>query len=292
MCPPENHVFYLYGFTRAKPGFTELGETAEGTLANLGGKGVNGRQTPFMWRHGEVAAALCFVERDEFCGPQAEAHLADLAWLGPRACAHQEIVTAVLALAPVLPARFGTLFTSLGFLRDTLFQHQEIIVSFLNKVEGLEEWALKGRCHRRQAEETLFARAKAKASTLPITPGQRYLHEQRLRRQARDQCSLFLESTCRTVAEELCRLASDFRTFPVALPAAGDKAQPAFSNWAFLVPRGNACAFRTKLDQVNASQTPFGLCFDLSGPWPPYSFCPNLGPAIGQPLKPAASRTG
>jgi hypothetical protein len=47
-------------------------------------------------------------------------------------------------------------------------------------------------------------------------------------------------------------------------------------NWAFLVPRKAVADFRTRIEQANAEHDRQGLVFQLSGPWPPYSFCPAL----------------
>ena len=47
-------------------------------------------------------------------------------------------------------------------------------------------------------------------------------------------------------------------------------------NWAFLVPRNVTADLCARIDRANAECTDFELVFELSGPWPPYSFCPIL----------------
>jgi hypothetical protein len=47
-------------------------------------------------------------------------------------------------------------------------------------------------------------------------------------------------------------------------------------NWAFLVPQGAVADFQKQVEHVNARRTPSGLTFAVSGPWPPFSFCPTL----------------
>ena len=49
-------------------------------------------------------------------------------------------------------------------------------------------------------------------------------------------------------------------------------------NWAFLVPRGAAEDFGVRVQRINAAHVEEGLVLELSGPWPPYSFCPSLEP--------------
>jgi hypothetical protein len=47
-------------------------------------------------------------------------------------------------------------------------------------------------------------------------------------------------------------------------------------NWAFLVPRTGLADFRGRIERANSDQKLCGLTFELSGPWPPYSFNPVL----------------
>ena len=47
-------------------------------------------------------------------------------------------------------------------------------------------------------------------------------------------------------------------------------------NWAFLVPRHATAEFHARMDLMNRDYGPEGLGFELSGPWPPYSFSPPL----------------
>ena len=69
---------------------------------------------------GSGAASLCSgpvrgngqIRREEFAGPEAELNLQQLSWVGPRALRHEAVIEEVMASSPVLPARFGTLFSS------------------------------------------------------------------------------------------------------------------------------------------------------------------------------------
>jgi hypothetical protein len=47
-------------------------------------------------------------------------------------------------------------------------------------------------------------------------------------------------------------------------------------NWAFLLPRMAVADFRRRVERANAQPQLKGLTFEVSGPWPPYSFCPVL----------------
>jgi gas vesicle protein GvpL/GvpF len=47
-------------------------------------------------------------------------------------------------------------------------------------------------------------------------------------------------------------------------------------NMAFLVARHGLCAFRERVERASRSLEGTGLDLQITGPWPPYSFCPAL----------------
>jgi len=279
-------AFYLYGLTRpdlvlkvtaASPSDTaDLPPEPAGAVVLEGG-GIDGEHPPFCWCHGDSAAILSLVSREEFCGPAADANLQDLAWVGPRVCRHQAVLEQTMPFAPVLPARFGTLFSSLEALGQFMERHREAIARFLEGVTGLEEWAVKGLLDRGLAEEEFVRQQLAEGKARPAaSPGLAYLHEEQARLKAKAGLEDWLAGACGTVLEELAPLASEGCPRPVLSRETTGADQEMVLNWAFLVPRRALAEFRKRVERVNASQTRPGLTFALSGPWPPYSFCPAL----------------
>jgi len=278
---------YLYGF--ARPGFASeppgepvIGANAEDRWSRIrpNVRGMDERHPPFYWPYRGFAAVLSAVSQDEFCGPAAEANLQDLQWIGPRACRHQAVVEEALSLGPVLPARFGTLFSSLAAVAEYSALNAAAIGQFLDQVTGREEWGVKGFFDRGQAETACLARLEGQGQPAP-SPGARYLQTQRLRLKVKEELTGWLDETCTTVLNEWTRLAPDFRPRRI-LPPAETTDLEIVSNWAFLVARIDVAEFRESLGRVNAQHGPGGLKWELTGPWPPYSFCPTLaGPGAG-----------
>jgi len=255
--------FYLFCFARAD------------LLPPIEGRGVDGRSPLLLWRYLDIASVLSRVVVGEFCGVTAEADMQELSWLGPRACRHEEVVEQVMHHSPVLPARFGTIFSSLRVLERLLRKHHGAISAFLDSVVDKEEWAVKGFLHRSKAQEYLFARALAsQEGSLHPSPGRRYFQERRLQARAEEELHCWLRGSCSEFAGQLSRYASDFRERRVL--SSGSAGRTVVLNWAFLVPRGALADFRGQIDRANAEYAERGLAFECSGPWPPYSFSPPL----------------
>src|SRR3990172_3118588 len=76
------------------------------------GIGLDEQSPLYLQTFQDVTAVIGNVLLDDFCGPAADEHMQDLAWLGPRGHRHEAVVERAMQCSPVLPARFGTLFSS------------------------------------------------------------------------------------------------------------------------------------------------------------------------------------
>ncbi len=243
------------------------------------GTGVDNRNPLFLHGFRDIAAVVSVVSLDEFCGPSAESRMQDLSWLGPRACRHEEIVERVMRYAPVLPAQFGTLFSSFDSLEKLLQSHHRAIRLFLNQVRDKEEWSVKVFLDREQAKEDRITNAFAREAEqlASLTPGKRYFQEQRIRTGIEKELNGWLKEVCEKTASDLNGYAADFCERKVLLHCVNGSEESIIRNWAFFVPRIAKPDFRACIDLANADFSPQGLFFELSGPWPPYSFAPNVG---------------
>jgi hypothetical protein len=266
-------ALYLFCFARSD------------AVRKVQGPAADGPSPLSILRH---SPALCSVvgevRREEFCGSEAELHMRQLSWVAPRAVRHEAVIEEVMAHSPVLPARFGTLFSSAKALTEFVDRHRETITLFLERVADHGEWSVKGCFDRKQAQPALISASLAaqqeQLSTLP--PGTRHFAEQRLRRDLESELSAWLEQTSRTIATDLTSYASDFRECAVAPGADSESGTAEVLNWAFLLPKPAILPFREYVERANLNHRSQGLLLQLSGPWPPFRFVPALS-ATGAP---------
>jgi hypothetical protein len=266
----SNAAMYVYGFTQG--GLAPEG----GVSAGLPSTGIDEPHPPFFRRTGRVAAVLSWVSQSEFCGPAGEKNLQDLAWVAPRACRHEEVLERVMRLGAVLPARFGTLFSSTASLEGFMRQQETPIVRFLERVSGQEEWALKGFLDQGRAEAESLADRRSEEPCRPsLSPGAAYLLEEGLRLQAREALDDRLAEMCGKLLEELNLLATEIVARRILAPQTPKAGREMVLNWALLLPAA-AADFRGRIERANGEKNRGGLALEVSGPWPPYSFCPVL----------------
>ncbi len=261
-----NPVLYLFGFARA------------GRVPELNEPGVDGRQRLVTLECRAVTAICCPTTLRDFSGVESEARMQDIVWLEPRVCRHQEVISLVMGHSPVLPARFGTLFSCAGNLEKLMMRHQRLIVEFLDRVADKEEWAVKGLLNTGACRDRLLTATMAehagKLASLP--PGRRYFYEQRLRAGIDREVQIRVERMTSQVAAHLLPVAAEFRERRLLPSSQKENAGDMVLNWAFLVPREAVGDFQARLRQAEEEQAGEGLILEYSGPWPPYSFSPPL----------------
>jgi len=240
--------------------------------------GVDGKHTVFGSAQEGLDAVLSTVELGEFCDDTAEARLQDLAWLAPRVCRHEAVIEEVMRQAPVLPARFETLFSSMESLKQSIHQHREAIAGFFAELADQEEWAVKGLLDRPAALRSSVSsfQPTAEGPAPGASPGARYFQEKRIKAQWERDFNHRLREFCQQAVAALAACATGFRERSLLAPGAAETEAEVVLNWAFLISPAALDDFRARLERLNGGEAFPGLKLTLTGPWPPYSFVPDL----------------
>jgi hypothetical protein len=260
------HALYLFCLARGK------------RLPALQITGLAGNTPLVVEDFEDVSAVVCEVSLDDFSGPASESKLQDLNWLGPRAIRHYQVVEHTLQYAPVLPARFGTLFSSWDCLARLVERNTPVINAFFDSVTGKDEWSVKALVSRCEMKERLYAKELAanKEALDSLAPGVRYFKEKQICARVEKELAQWLREVLQTVAARLTGSSDDRRSREPSIPGLEGKPTETIANWAFLLNRETVENFVALIDASNAEYNSSGIYFELSGPWPPYSFVPAL----------------
>lgn len=258
-------ALYLYCLARA------------GALPGLEGPGIDGEIRLGSISFKDVVAVVSVASVDDFCGPSAEARMGDLAWVGSRVCRHHAVVKAVMRHSAVVPVRFAVLFSSPVRLQAWLETHHDTISHALDRFANHEEWAVKVTLDRRSAEARLLEGGTEGHDRQPsASAGAHYLRQRSARAAIGAKLDAWLRRACMEIVGDLLQDAAEFREREVLGGSTEADGCPV-ANWAFLVPQRGREAFAARVESVDVERAEWGLGLALSGPWPPYSFCPSLG---------------
>ena len=254
-------LHYLYAITRAPGPAGELPEGIDGAAV-------------VVEAQGEVAALTSRLDAAAY-DPGLDERVADLEWLGPRARAHDAVVSWASERGPVVPLPMFTLFREAEGVGALLRARAAELSAALARVDGADEYGVRlfridaVLAERVAALSERVAELERQAAAAP--PGQRYLLQRKLDAERASEARRVGREVARETLETLRRLALDAATDPV--PARREGAVgAAILSAAFLVRRDALDDFRRALTALVERYEPSGFRFDFTGPWPPYHF--------------------
>ncbi|MGC8658855.1 MAG: GvpL/GvpF family gas vesicle protein [Desulfomonilaceae bacterium] len=262
-----NAAIYVFGFV-----------PREGLPEDLDIEGFEPGQTVLKENFSDISAIIAFVPVSEFVGEEAEQRLQDIEWVAPRAVKHQEAVKKIADLSPILPTQFGVLFSSRDSLAKFIETNHPEISEFLAVASDKVEWAVKVYWENSQTKkklaETEFADRFKQLSTL--SEGARYFKEKQLNAEITKRISEHIKTIIIYVSKELSEVSHSSKKRKIVIDDSTGEGQQLIANWAFLIDRSQFEKFALLVENFNSKLLGEGISFRISGPWPPYSFVPNL----------------
>jgi len=257
---------YVYCFARA------------GAKTLLAAPGIGGRPANRLER-GPAAAIYSRVDADHFKADAPNNRINDPQWVISCARRHECVVEEALRAGPVVPLRFGTVFTSPDALGLLLEERGPRIAAMVDSLAGNEEWAVKAYIDVPAAREWLIASDPVLAEArrlLPAAEGTRYFQQKRLDADADRALACWRGAVAEEIMEKLQPWAVDTAMLPAQDRRIAGQEGEMVLNLAVLVRQDQVDLMRDAVTDAAAAYSERGLRIEVTGPWPPYSFCPPL----------------
>lgn len=223
-----------------------------------------------------LAALVSVLPAAEYGPVPLERNSGDVEWLGPRAVAHDRVLSWASDHAAVVPLPMFSLFSSRDAVHAMLRERAPQLSSALARAATGREYAL--RVYRVDAEllavvDRLSERlAELRRSADAAPPGQRYLLERKLDAERKAELRTVAQRIAGEIFDALAASALDALRSPIPQGVATDAPGTMILNGAFLVAPEGFVAFQHALSELVAAHDPSGFRFDFTGPWPPYHF--------------------
>jgi hypothetical protein len=255
MATMQAEGWWLYGVAGALP--AEL----------RGAPGVDGAPLEAVALAPGAVAVAGRVPLDAWTGPRAEEALQDLQALAPKLERHLAIQRSLHARGPLLPVRFGALFSTEEALRAAL--SSEGLPPSLITVGDREEWAVQAWVGPAPTPQDHDAPSGTAWMLRKRRAAARERQATEARRQALEALGAALEARCH-----------DATVLPLP-PRVEDTPDTPLANWALLADRGAGEGLAAVLEAHREALAAHRTRLRLTGPWPPASFCPALGESRG-----------
>lgn len=183
-----------------------------------------------------------------------ERNMENLEWLALHSVRHQQVVGEVAAQMPIVPARFGTVFSGETALLENVAGRSKALERVFDRVAGADEWGVKV-----FAEKAANPPRKATARS-----GKEYLQQKASQIKQRPDRS---DPALQEFSDALKKVASG------SAPSGKVSGTQPSLLWqaTFLVPRSRQKHWEEVLGEFVERWS--GLRrIEINGPWPPYSF--------------------
>jgi hypothetical protein len=228
---------------------------------------------------GHIGAVYSIVATDDFSSQAAGNRMDDAQWVIACACRHEQVIEEAMLDGPVVPVRFGTVFSSLDALRQLMTDRSDAVAGILNTLGDKQEWAVKGFVDAAQARQWLIGAdpTLAEASRcLPESPGARYFQEKRLDTAADAALGRWQAVVAEDVRQKFLPCTVAVTLLDLQDRRVSGRDGDMVVNLALLVDRDRVFEMRARARTVAAAYADAGLTLDVTGPWPPYNFCSPL----------------
>ena len=226
---------------------------------------------------GGVAVLVSSLDASVYAADTLETHAADVDWVGPRAVAHDAVLSWASESGGVVPFPMFTLFASPDSLRAMVRERAPALDALLERVSPSQEWTVRVFRLDDRATRALSLTSPAIADLAQrardAAPGQRYLLERKADELTGAELRRVSGEAAREAFDALSALGE--RAVRDALPAAPAGVHPAGTavlDASFLVRRDRTDSFRAAAGDLAQALEPRGFRVELSGPWPPYHF--------------------
>ncbi len=240
------------------------------------GPGVDPRFEVELIPTGPIAAVASRIGLDQFDVEKLQGETAEnIRWLNEVAVRHNDIIRQAAESSPVLPLRLGTIFQSKESLLAAVTHCQAAVADFLQALGDRQEWAVK-----LYVEEQATDRTADRTGPLPpndaSTAGAEYLKRRGAELRRHREMQTELQREIMAVEDRLAAGADRFRRVrPLPGTLTGRRERMVF-NAAYLLPSAEVEPWLAAVEQTRGAIQDKGLLLEVTGPWPPYHFCPEL----------------
>ena len=221
---------------------------------------------------GQLGAIVSDVDPASF----DEDHLKERAWVEDGVRTHDEVLRLAMEGGPVVPMRFGTIVPGEAEIRKLLAAGGDRLRAALTRFSGAAEWGVKAAWPGAELHAWVVGQnqelQELDAELGAAGEGTSYM----LRRQRDQEVARHAEQV-RDALVGSCheRLAAEAEDAVLFSPQRQGDEHELVLNATYLVSEVDT--FQALVQQLSEQHADAGLTFQVTGPWPPYSFAGDIG---------------
>jgi hypothetical protein len=216
------------------------------------------------------------VSPDEFSEDNLKKNFSDLVWVEGKAREHIEVITTLMKNNTVIPFKFGTIFNSKENLEIFVNDYSSSLAENFNIIEGKEEWSVKIYCNKSKLYEQipeLSEEVKAlEKQILESSPGKAFLLKRKRVELVEQEVKSILKTNGQKCYDGFKAISCDVCINNLLPHDLTGREDDMILNATFFVGKQRVSDFIPTAHLLQEKYRDIGFSFDVTGPWPPFSF--------------------
>lgn len=259
----ENNGILLYG----------IGDVKDNDILDMGG--MDEKFKLYYIEHSGLYAIVSDVSLDEYGEEAMAVKGEDIDWLKEKAVIFMDVILKINSLTRIIPMKFLTIFHTKDRVEDVIDENKEMFLNTLNKIRNKKELSLKIYCDDKIYKEKIMAEeiAKFEASLVGKPKGAAFFLKKKFDGELNDRIQNRICDIANNMAESLTTLVEEMRSNKLLAKEITGISTPMILNNAYLVDNDREALILARVEELKMEYENCGFAIELSGPWPPYSFC-------------------
>lgn len=237
--------------------------------------GMDGKGKLYSIEDSGMFAIVSNISLEEY-GEEAIAEKGeDINWLKEKAVLFMDIILKINAITNMIPMKFLTIFTSDDRVRNIINENYNQFLHNFEKIKNRDEISLKIYCDENKYKEKVMGEEikKFENSIIGKPKGAAFFLKKKFEGELDDKIQNRICNAANQMTEKVSNLANQIKLNKLLAKEITGIPTQMILNCAFLIDRDKKDIFTDKINELKDEFENNGFVIELSGPWPPFSFC-------------------
>jgi len=250
-----------------------IADTYDNSIADI--VGMDGINKLYAISYENLFAIASDVNLDEYGEESMAEKGEDIEWLKEKATIFMGIILKISSASSIIPMKFLTIFTSENRVKDIITENLQQFLNNFAKIKNREELSVKIYCDdKKYKEKSMGEEIRNFEKTLVGKPkGAAFFLKKKYEGELDDKIQNKICNMANNFADEISSFAVEMKSNKVLAKEITGIDIPMVLNCAFLVDIDQKEKLTAKIDELTKEYEESGFMIELTGPWPPYSFC-------------------
>ncbi|OGO93627.1 MAG: hypothetical protein A2Y17_00780 [Clostridiales bacterium GWF2_38_85] len=237
--------------------------------------GLDGINKLYLINNENLYAIVSDVDLDEYSEEKMAGKGEDINWLKEKATDFMNVILEINSVIDIIPMKFLTIFTDSEHVKNMISDNSKLFAETFVKIIGNEEMSVKIYCDLKKYKDSCMDEEIKNFEKILVgkSKGAAFFLKKKFESELDDKIQAKVYKIVNGIIDKVSAVAAETKSNKILAKEITGINIPMISNYAFLIKKENKELFKEQIDVSISDYEKSGLTIEMTGPWPPYSFC-------------------